>query len=103
MLAKQKEILEKRIEAEKDNKKKVQLVNDLNSLDRLTIINRLTPGGVFNLVYKDLHDYALLSEEERTQVEFRALNENISYEGYSQEEKLESAKKRARRKGIEFH
>ena len=102
-LAKQKEILEKRIEAEKDDKKKVQLVNDLNSLDRLTIINRLTPGGVFNLVYKDLHSYALMSEEERTQEEFQALNANISYEDYSQEEKWESAKKRAKRKGIEFH
>ena len=70
---------------------------------RLTIINRLTPGGVFNLVYKDLHSYALMSEEERTQEEFQALNTNISYEDYSQEEKWEAAKKRARRKGIEFH
>lgn len=76
------------------------LTNELNSLDRLQIINSLTPRKIFDRVRKKFEKY--INNEEKVQDELEKINSTKGAEKYSKERKLEAAKKRADYKTQEY-
>ena len=74
---------------------KIQLEKELNSLDRFSIIKKYTPGGIFNRVENIFKQYVDDTEENRIQMEFNLINSMKGSEKYSDDQKLEAAKKKA--------
>lgn len=73
---------------------KIQLEKELNSLDRFSIIKKYTPGGIFNRVKNIFKQYVDDTEENRIQAEFNLINSMKGSEKYSDDQKLEAAKKK---------
>lgn len=78
------------------------LTYELRSLDRFTIIKDLTPGGVFDMVKDIFSEYVNTPEEDRVQAELDKINRTKGSEKYSDEKKLDAARKRAAYKTQEY-
>lgn len=91
---------------------KEELQTELNSLDRFSAIKECTPAGIFKRVANIFTSYVQDTEEGRIQQELNKINaeENALIEAgeideserFSDEEKLEAAKKRAAYKNQEY-
>lgn len=91
---------------------KEELQTELNSLDRFSVIKECTPAGIFKRVANIFISYVQDTEEGRIQQELNKINaeENALIEAgeideserFSDEEKLEAAKKRAAYKNREY-
>lgn len=91
---------------------KEELQAELNSLDRFSAIKEYTPAGIFKRVANIFNSYVQDTEEGRIQQELGKINaeENALIEAgeideserFSDEEKLEAAKKRAAYKNREY-
>lgn len=91
---------------------KEELQTELNSLDRFSAIKECTPAGIFERVANIFTSYVQDTEEGRIQQELNKINaeENALIEAgeideserFSDEEKLEAAKKRAAYKNREY-
>lgn len=91
---------------------KEELQTELNSLDRFSVIKECTPAGIFKRVANIFISYVQDTEEGRIQQELNKINaeENALIEAgeideserFSDEEKLEAAKKRAAYKNQEY-
>jgi hypothetical protein len=75
---------------------------ELNSLDRLSAIRKYTPAGIFKRVANIFNSYVQDTEEGRTQQELNAINSMKGADKFSDEQKLESAKKKAAYKNQEY-
>lgn len=74
---------------------KQQLQKDIHNLNRIAAIKAYTPGGLFNRVKSIFQDYVNDTEENRVKVELDKINATPGAERYTDEQKLEAAKKRA--------
>lgn len=83
--------------------KRIQLEKELQSLDRFDTIRRLTPAGIFLRVKNIFASYVSDTEENRVQIELAKINQKKIASKYSEEEKLEVAKKRATYKSAEYN
>ena len=91
---------------------KEELQAELNSLDRFSAIKKYTPAGIFKRVFNIFNSYVQDTEEGRIQQELNKINaeENALIEAgeideserFSDEEKLEAAKKKAAYKNQEY-
>lgn len=91
---------------------KEELQAELNSLDRFSVIKKRTPAGIFERVANIFNSYVQDTEEGRIQQELNKINaeENALIEAgeideserFSDEEKLEAAKKKAAYKNQEY-
>lgn len=91
---------------------KEELQVELNSLDRFSAIKKYTPAGIFERVANIFNSYVQDTEEGRIQQELNKINseENALIEAgeideserFSDEEKLEAAKKKAAYKNQEY-
>ena len=91
---------------------KEELQAELNSLDRFSAIKKYTPAGIFKRVANIFNSYVQDTEEGRIQQELNKINaeENALIEAgeideserFSEEEKLEAAKKKAAYKNQEY-
>ena len=91
---------------------KEELQAELNSLDRFSVIKKCTPAGIFKRVANIFNSYVQDTEEGRIQQELGKINaeENALIEAgeideserFSDEEKLEAAKKKAAYKNQEY-
>lgn len=91
---------------------KEELQAELNSLDRFSVIKKYTPAGMFKRVADIFNSYVQDTEEGRIQQELNKINteENALIEAgevdeserFSDEEKLEAAKKKAAYKNQEY-
>ena len=89
-----------------------ELQAELNSLDRFSVIKKYTPAGIFKRVANIFNSYVQDTEEGRIQQELNKINaeENALIEAgeideserFSDEEKLEAAKKKATYKNQEY-
>ena len=89
-----------------------ELQTELNSLDRFSVIKKYTPAGIFKRVANIFNSYVQDTEEGRVQQELNKINaeENALVEAgeideserFSDEEKLEAAKKKAAYKNQEY-
>lgn len=89
-----------------------ELQAELNSLDRFSVIKKYTPAGIFKRVANIFNSYVQDTEEGRIQQELNKINaeENALIEAgeideserFSDEEKLEAAKKKAAYKNQEY-
>lgn len=89
-----------------------ELQAELNSLDRFSVIKKYTPAGIFKRVANIFNSYVQDTEEGRVQQELNKINaeENALVEAgeideserFSDEEKLEAAKKKAAYKNQEY-
>ena len=96
--------INKRIDTASDEER-LQLQNELSSLDRFTAIKKCTPAGLFSRVLDIFQSYINDTEENRVQCELNAINareQSLIDEGiideserFSNEEKLTAAKKKA--------
>ena len=83
--------------------KRIQLEKELQSLDRFDTIRRLTPAGIFLRVKNIFASYVSDTEENRVQIELAKINQKKIASKYSEEEKLEVAKKRVTYKSAEYN
>lgn len=75
---------------------------ELNSLDRLSAIRKYTPAGIFKRIANIFNSYVQDTEEGRTQQELNAINSMKGADKFSDEQKLEAAKKKAAYKNQEY-
>lgn len=75
---------------------------ELNSLDRFSVIRKYTPAGIFKRVANIFNSYVQDTEEGRTQQELNAINSMKGADKFSDEQKLEAAKKKAAYKNQEY-
>lgn len=87
---------------EANNEDREQLESELSALDRFTIIKKLTPRGIFSRVANIFNSYVQDTEDNRIQKELDEINATDGAEEYSDEQKLEAAKKRADYKYREY-
>ena len=88
------ESLNERLNTASESEKQ-QLQKDIHNLNRVTAIKTYTPGGLFNRVKSIFQDYVNDTEENRIKVELDKINATPGAERYTNEQKLEAAKKRA--------
>lgn len=81
---------------------KEELQAELNSLDRFSAIKKYTPAGIFNRVANIFNSYVQDTEEGRVQQELNAINSMRGADKFSDEQKLEAAKKKATYKNQEY-
>nr|DAG91952.1 MAG TPA: hypothetical protein [Crassvirales sp.] len=79
-----------------------ELQTELNSLDRFSVIKKYTPAGIFKRVANIFNSYVQDTEEGRIQQELNAINSMRGAEKFSDEQKLEAAKKKAAYKNQEY-
>lgn len=101
-LQEEEETLKRKINDAETQEEKEDLQSQLGSLDRFTIIKRLTPAGIFRRVYNIFASYVNDTEEGRIQQELNAINSQKGSEKYSDEQKREAAKKKAAYKLQEY-
>lgn len=87
--------LRKRITASESEDERVQLQSELNTLNRLDVIKKVTPRELFSRVYNIFKGYTDSTSEERVQAELDKINSSSIASKYSDEQKLEVAKKKA--------
>lgn len=100
-----KDSLNKRIENTTSETEKIQLQEELNSLNRFSAIKNYTPAGIFNRVLNIFQSYINDTTENRIQTELNVINNKeqaLINEGliedsdrFSEEEKAEAARKKA--------
>lgn len=81
---------------------KEELQAELNSLDRFSVIKKYTPAGMFKRVANIFNSYVQDTEEGRIQQELNAINSMRGADKFSDEQKLEAAKKKAAYKNQEY-
>lgn len=81
---------------------KEELQAELNSLDRFSAIKEYTPAGIFKRVANIFNSYVQDTEEGRIQQELNAINSMRGADKFSDEQKLEAAKKKAAYKNQEY-
>ena len=81
---------------------KDELQAELNSLDRFSAIKKYTPAGIFKRVANIFNSYVQDTEEGRIQQELNAINSMRGADKFSDEQKLEAAKKKATYKNQEY-
>lgn len=81
---------------------KEELQAELNSLDRFSAIKKYTPAGIFKRVANIFNSYVQDTEEGRIQQELNAINSMRGADKFSNEQKLEAAKKKAAYKNQEY-
>lgn len=81
---------------------KEELQAELNSLDRFSAIKKYTPAGIFLRVANIFNSYVQDTEEGRIQQELNAINSMRGADKFSDEQKLEAAKKKAAYKNQEY-
>lgn len=81
---------------------KEELQAELNSLDRFSAIKKYTPAGIFKRVANIFNSYVRDTEEGRIQQELNAINSMRGADKFSDEQKLEAAKKKATYKNQEY-
>nr|DAH00051.1 MAG TPA: hypothetical protein [Crassvirales sp.] len=81
---------------------KEELQAELNSLDRFSAIKKYTPAGIFKRVSNIFNSYVQDTEEGRIQQELNAINSMRGADKFSDEQKLEAAKKKAAYKNQEY-
>ena len=81
---------------------KEELQAELNSLDRFSVIRKYTPAGIFKRVANIFNSYVQDTEEGRIQQELNAINSMKGADKFSDEQKLEAAKKKAAYKNQEY-
>lgn len=81
---------------------RADLEQDLREMDRFKVIESATPLGIFNRVAKIFRDYINDTEENRVQQELNKINSNEWASDYTDEEKLEAARKKASYKYQEY-
>jgi hypothetical protein len=81
---------------------KEELQAELNSLDRFSAIKKYTPAGIFKRVANIFNSYVQDTEEGRIQQELNAINYMRGADKFSDEQKLEAAKKKAAYKNQEY-
>lgn len=81
---------------------KEELQAELNSLDRFSAIKKYTPAGIFERVANIFNSYIQDTEEGRIQQELNAINSMKGADKFSDEQKLEAAKKKAAYKNQEY-
>lgn len=81
---------------------KEELQAELNSLDRFSAIKKYTPAGIFKRVANIFNSYVQDTEEGRVQQELNAINSMRGADKFSDEQKLEAAKKKATYKNQEY-
>lgn len=81
---------------------KEELQAELNSLDRFSAIKKYTPAGIFKRVANIFNSYVQDTEEGRIQQELNAINSMKGADKFSDEQKLEAAKKKAAYKNQEY-
>lgn len=81
---------------------KEELQAELNSLDRFSAIKKYTPAGIFKRVANIFNSYVQDTEECRIQQELNAINSMRGADKFSDEQKLEAAKKKAAYKNQEY-
>ena len=86
--------INKRMDTASDEER-LQLQNELSSLDRFTAIKKCTPAGLFSRVLDIFQSYINDTEENRVKVELDKINSAKGADKYSDEQKLAAAKKRA--------
>lgn len=111
-LQEEQETLKRKINDAETQEEREDYQSQLASLDRFTIIKRLTPAGIFRRVYNIFVSYVNDTEDSRIQQELNKINsdENALIEAgeideserFSDEEKLEAAKRRAAYKNQEY-
>lgn len=79
-----------------------ELQAELNSLDRFSIIKKYTPAGIFKRVANIFNSYVQDTEEGRIQQELNTINSMRGADKFSDEQKLEAAKKKAAYKNQEY-
>ena len=86
--------INKRMDTASDEER-LQLQNELSSLDRFTAIKKCTPAGLFSRVLDIFQSYINDTEENRVKVELDKINSAKGADKYSDEQKLTAAKKKA--------
>ena len=81
---------------------KEELQAELNSLDRFSAIKKYTPAGIFKRVANIFNSYVQDTEEGRIQQELNAINSMRGADKFSDEQRLEAAKKKAAYKNQEY-
>jgi hypothetical protein len=81
---------------------KEELQAELNSLDRFSAIKKYTPASIFKRVANIFNSYVQDTEEGRIQQELNAINSMRGADKFSDEQKLEAAKKKATYKNQEY-
>lgn len=81
---------------------KEELQAELNSLDRFSAIKKYTPAGIFKRVANIFNSYVQDTEEGRIRQELNAINSMRGADKFSDEQKLEAAKKKAAYKNQEY-
>ena len=76
--------------------------NQINNLDRIYVIDKYKPAGLFNRVKQIFQDYINDSDENRIAAELADINAKDKLGRFSQEEKLAAAKRRATKKFVEY-
>lgn len=109
-LEEMKQNLESRIENSNDPDEINSLMEELESLDRKSVISKLKPGGIFRRVLRTYKEYLEDSLEGRIESELNTINQREQeykelypdFEGFSIEEKRASAERKAKYKSIEY-
>ena len=81
---------------------KEELQAELNSLNRFSTIKKYTPAGIFKRVANIFNSYVQDTEEGRIQQELNAINSMRGADKFSNEQKLEAAKRKAAYKNQEY-
>ena len=77
-------------------------MQQLEDLNRISIIKKVKPKGIFDRVYSMFSRYVNLTEEGRIQQELDKINSKKGAEKYTDKQKEEAAKKKAAYKLREY-
>lgn len=102
LLEEEKKKLSAMIESAKTQQEKDELSEQLEGLNRMSIIKKVRPKGIFDRVYSMFSRYVNLIEEDRIQQELDKINSKKGAEKYTDEQKREAAKKKAAYKLREY-
>lgn len=102
LLEEEKKKLSAMIESAKTQQEKDELNEQLENLNRISIIKKVKPKGIFDRVYSMFSRYVNLTEEDRIQQELDKINSKKGAEKYTDEQKKEAAKKKATYKLREY-
>ena len=94
--------LTKSLEEAIDDKAKENIKRQISNLDRIFIIDKHKPAGLFERVKQIFQDYINDSEENRIAAELADINAKDKLGKFSQEEKYAAARRRASKKFMEY-
>ena len=97
-----KNYLNKGLNEANNDKARENIRKQINDLNRIFIIDKLKPSGIFERVKQIFQDYINDSEENRITAELADINAKDKLGKFSQEEKYAAAKRRATKKFREY-